>query len=59
MIEFGVNMKTFCNNYYLFYHAGQLGRSLKLIRAKTLIASVNFSLPLPKSNHSLDFNVMS
>eukprot|EP00347_Sterkiella_histriomuscorum_P012930 403366679 len=59
MIEFGMNMKSFCNNYHHFYHAGQLGQSIKLIRSKSLIGSVNFSLPLPKSKHSLDFQVMS
>ncbi len=56
MVELSFNLKNFCNNYRHFYYAGQLGQSIKLIRAKSMVSSVNFSFPIPKKkNHVLDF----
>ncbi len=58
MIEFGVNMKSFCKNYEHLYYAGRAGQSLNLIRCRALVTSVNFTLPI-KKNHHLDFQIMT
>lgn len=59
MMEFGVNMKTFTHNYYQLYHAGQLGRSLRLIRLMTINTHIDFCLPLNSSKHSLNFVLLN
>ncbi|CDW77285.1 UNKNOWN [Stylonychia lemnae] len=58
-IDLGVNLRSFSKNYYQFYYAGQLGRSLKLIRTNTFSTNVNFSLPLKKYNQVIDFSVQT
>ena len=57
MFEMSINLKSFCNNYHLFYYSGHVGRAFKLIRAKTLVGQVSFSLPIKNTNHCLDFQV--
>ena len=60
MVELSFNMKSFCNNYHHFYYAGKLGQSLKLIRTKSMVTSVNLSFPIPHTKlHVLDFQVMA
>ena len=56
MVEIGVNMKSFCNNYYNFYYSGHIGQSFKLIRVKSLVSSINFNIPIPYfERNSLEF----
>jgi hypothetical protein len=60
MVEMSFNMKSFCKHYHHFYYAGQSAQALQLIRAKALVSSVNFVIPIPgKRNMGLDFQVMT
>jgi len=60
MIELQVNMKSFCKNYWQMYYSGHFGRSLQFIRAKAMVASINFQVPIPSAkNHKLEFQAMT
>lgn len=60
MVEMAVDMKSFCKNYHKFYYAGQTAQVLQLVRAKALVSSVNFAIPISsRKDMTMDFQVMT
>jgi hypothetical protein len=60
MVELGVNMKSFCNTYSQFYQSEHLGSAFRLIRVKSLISSINFSMAVPNTkNQTLEFQAIT
>jgi hypothetical protein len=60
MVEMAIDMKGFCKHFTNFYYAGRTWQAFRLIKAKALVSSVNFGVPIPgKKNMSLDFSVMT
>lgn len=59
-IEIGINLKSFCNNYHYFYHAGSFPQSLRLIRSKAIVGQISMGIPIPgKKDMRLDFSAMT